>query len=703
MFEYMTFLNPAVLIGLLAAAIPVIIHLLNLRRLKKIEFSTLTFLKELQKNKIRKIKIKQWLLLALRVLIILFIVFAFARPALRGLSIARTTSAAKTTAVLIIDDSFSMSVLSQRGSYFNQAKDFAKQIIEQLKEGDEAALIFMSDEKQQPNLTNNFNSLIDELNRKEISFAKPDLNKVITLAAQLVNKSKNFNREIYLLTDFQKNIFPSEETKSDLSELLNENIKLYSFSLADKTVFNLGIDELKVNNQIFEKDKPITFLVSVSNYSQQDVQNGVLSLFLNGKRAAQKSFDVESGESVIIDVDAVSDATGFIDVSAEIETDEIEQDNRRFTSVFIPDVISTLIISDESASSRFLNLVLQTVGNDKIKFDEKNSTQLAGLQLKNYDVIFLCSDNVFQNIEKLNQFVKDGGSIVFIPSVNADLNKLNSNLQKLNLPLAPGFAGKLNDKSLSMQFEKIDFNHPIFLNLFRKDDKKNIESPLINYFIKYSTQGKGTSIITLTEGSSFMSEFKLDKGKIFFFNTAFDAGWSNLVIKTIFAPLVVKTVFYLSQKENLQNNLIAGETISIDLNKINSAQIKVVRPDSSADFINIDLVNQKFVEYINTDLTGFYKIFSGNELIDNIAVNHEKSESSPVYADEKDFEKYLEQLNFKGNLIVVDKNKNPLETINQARFGSELWRAFLLIAIILAVIEMTIARNVKKDLEGINN
>ncbi|BDQ03121.1 MAG: hypothetical protein KatS3mg037_1696 [Ignavibacterium sp.] len=699
----MTFLNPAVLIGLLAAAIPVIIHLLNLRKLKKIEFSTLAFLKELQKNKIRKIKIKQWLLLVLRVLIVLLIVFAFARPALRGLSIAGTTSAAKTTAVLIIDDSFSMSVLSQRGSYFNQAKDFAKQIIEQLKEGDEAALIFMSDENQQPKLTNNFNSLIEELNQKEISFTKPDLNKVITLAAQLVNRSNNFNREIYLFTDFQKNIFPSEEIKSDLSELLNENIKLYSFSLSDKTVFNLGVDELKVNNQIFEKDKPITFLVSVSNYSQQNVQNGVLSLFLNGKRAAQKSFDADAGKSVVVDVDALSDATGFIDVAAEIETDDIEQDNRRFNSVFIPDKIPTLIISDESASSRFLKLALQTVGNDKIKFDEKNSNQLAALQLKNYDVIFLCSDNVFQNIEKLNQFVKDGGSLVVIPSVNADLNKLNSNLQKLNLPLASGYAGKMNDKSLSVQFDKIEFNHPIFLNLFRKDDKKNIESPLINYFIKYSTQGKGSSIITLTEGSSFLSEYKLGKGKIFFFNTAFDAGWSNFALKTIFAPLVVKMVFYLSQKENLQNNLIAGETISIDLNKINSAQIKVVRPDSSADFINIDLVNQKFVEYTNTDLAGFYKIFSGNELIDNIAVNNEKSESNPVYADEKDFEKYLEQLNFKGNLIVVDKNKNPLETINQARFGSELWRAFLLIAIILAVIEMTIARNVKKDLEGINN
>lgn len=698
----MTFLNPAVLIGLLAATIPVIIHLLNLRKLKKIEFSTLAFLKELQKNKIRKIKIKQWLLLILRVLIILLIVLAFARPALRGLSIAGTTSAAKTTAVMIIDDTFSMSVLSQNGSYFNQAKDLSKKIIEQLKEGDEAALIFLSQANQQQNLTNDFNSLINDLNRKEISYRKPDLSKAITLSAQLVNKSKNFNREIYLFSDFQKNILPSEKTKSDLSELLNENVKLYWFSLSDKKVFNLGIDELKVNNQIFEKDKPITFLVTVTNYSDQNVQNGVLSLFVNNKRSAQKSFDVESGKSVLIDVDASPDTAGFIDVVAEIETDDIENDNRRFSSIFIPDNLSALIVSDENSSSKFLKLALQTINNGKIKLDERNSNQLGGLELKNFDVVFLCSDNLSQNADKLNKFLKDGGSLVIIPSFNTDLTKLNDVLQKLNLPLASGFAGKLNDKTLSVQFDKIDFNHPIFLNLFRKNDKKNIESPTINYFLKYSTQGKGINIITLTEGSSFLSEFKSGNGKIFFFNTAFDPTWSNFPIKTIFAPLIIKTVFYLSQKENLQNNLIAGEPITIDLNKIKSAQIKVVRPDNSAEFLNIDLTNQKFVEYTHTDLAGFYKIFSGNELIENIAVNHEKSESSPVYADARDFEKYLEQINFKGNLITINKNKNPLEAINQARFGSELWRIFLLVAIILAVLEMTIARNVKSDLEGIS-
>ena len=140
----MTFLNPAVLFGLFAASIPVLIHLFNLRKLKKIEFSTLAFLKELQKNRIRKIKLKQWLLLALRVLIILLLVLAFARPTLEGVAIGGTTSAAQTTAVFILDDTFSMSIVDADGSYLNQAKQSIQELVRNLQEGDEVALILVS-------------------------------------------------------------------------------------------------------------------------------------------------------------------------------------------------------------------------------------------------------------------------------------------------------------------------------------------------------------------------------------------------------------------------------------------------------------------------------------------------------------------------------------------------------------------------------
>lgn len=698
----MTFLNPAVLIGLLAASIPVLIHLLNLRKLKKIEFSTLAFLKELQKNKIRKIKIKQWLLLALRVLIILFIVLAFARPALRGLSIAGTTSAAKTSSVFVLDNSFSMSVLGQSGSYFNQAKYLTKLIANQLGEGDESFLILLSDNIPDLKPTQDFNSFNSNLNLSKISFSKGNLQNALLKAGELANGSKNFNREIYLFTDFQKNIFPDDMSVSDMSELLNENIKLYSFPFSEKKVFNLGIDDLKINSQIFEKDKPIEFTITVSNYSDRDYQNGVISLFFNDKRVAQKSYDVDAGKSSLINIEASASETGYINIRAEIESDDIEQDNKRFGLIYIPETIKVLLISDDNISTKFIKLALQTIEENKIILDEKKTSQFNSLPLIDYDVIIYCSDKSGSDNRKFKEVFSQGIGVMLVPPFNVNLNDFNNLLRQINLPVAQSFAGKINDKSISVKFDKIDFEHPLFRNIFLKEDKKSIESPSFNYFIKYSTGGYGQNIITLSEGSSFLSEFKQIKSKVLLFNSAHDLSWNDFPLKTIYAPLLIKSIFYLSQKEQKENYFIAGNTVFLNSNKFNSALLRVVKPDSTEELVNLSGSDKATYEYKNLDISGIYKFYSGDQLIEEIAVNHDKSESNPDYADKQEIRKYLDHINFKGNLIVIDKNDNPLEAIKQARFGSELWRIFLLIAIFLAVAEMTIARNVKKEVEGIS-
>ncbi|HDZ58711.1 MAG TPA: VWA domain-containing protein, partial [Ignavibacteriales bacterium] len=219
----MIFLNPVVLFGLIAASIPVIIHLLNLRKLKKINFSTLKFLNELQKNKIRRVKLKQWLLLALRMLIILFLVTAFARPTLEGVSIGGTTSAAKTTAVFVLDDTFSMSVIGQNGSYFNQAKQIIKNLINELEEGDDAALILVSGNKsEEVGLSANLKKFASKVDNITVSDASGFINNALIRAANLISQSKNFNKEIYLLTDFQANRIADKNNITDLSKLLND-------------------------------------------------------------------------------------------------------------------------------------------------------------------------------------------------------------------------------------------------------------------------------------------------------------------------------------------------------------------------------------------------------------------------------------------------------------------------------------------------
>ncbi|KAB2837398.1 MAG: VWA domain-containing protein, partial [Melioribacteraceae bacterium] len=278
----MVFLNPAVLFGLLAASIPVVIHLLNLRKLKKIEFSTLAFLKELQKTKIRRIKLKQWILLALRILIILLLVAAFARPTIKSFSIGGTASAAKTSAVIILDDTYSMSVVTDNGSYLNRAKQTAKSLLGEFQEGDEVSIILLSNEKKL-DATSNFTSAKNFIDETEISFTGGTIHNSLIKAAQILSESKNFNKEIYLLSDFQKTELKNAETTlSDLSDLIPSNIRIYTFDFASEEPANLALTDFKVNNQIFEIGKLINFSASVKNTSDKSFNNSVVSLFING-------------------------------------------------------------------------------------------------------------------------------------------------------------------------------------------------------------------------------------------------------------------------------------------------------------------------------------------------------------------------------------------------------------------------------------
>ena len=206
----------------------------------------------------------------------------------------------------------------------------------------------------------------------------------------------------------------------------------------------------------------------------------------------------------------------------------------------------------------------------------------------------------------------------------------------------------------------------------------------------------------MVDGSSFLSEYKIGKEKVFVFNSAPVLSWSDFPIKSIFAPLMNKSVAYLSSKERDGNIFLAGEEVTINLKNTNASQIKIVRPNKSDEFINLkDNSGRDYLAYSKTNIAGSYKFYSGANQIENISINTDPAESIIEYANESEFEDYLEQIKFSGKYVSIDKEENISQKIMQARFGSELWRYFLLIAIILALVEMTIARNAKKDLEGI--
>ncbi len=696
----MTFLNPAILIGLAAATIPVIIHLLNLRKLKKIEFSTLIFLKELQKNKIRRVKLKQWLLLALRVLIILLIVTAFARPTLEGVSIGGTTSAAKTTALFILDDSFSMSVVDQNGSYINQAEQTIKELLSNLEEGDEAGLILISgDTGGEVPVTTNINSVAEKLKNVNASNASGTINSALIKASNLILESKNFNKEIYLLSDFQKDRIAIEQNLTDLGQTLNEQVKLYSFDYSGKEVYNIGISKLKVITKIFEINKPISFEATVTNYSNQTVNNLVVSLFVGGKRSAQKSIDLASNKAKIVQLEGTANENGFVDIIVEIEDDEVSVDNKRFGSIFIPEKISVLLLYDKFNDIRFVKLALQSAAaNGNLELDEKPLSKISTIKLNNYDAVIIIGSKVIDRSDGLRKFLSEGGGVIIFPSSKPELTGFQGLLNSLKLPQPKEIIYYSEQINKTVDIEKVDYDHPLLQNIFRDEQKKEIESPIIQNYYKISPMGIGKSIISLLDGSSFLSEYDFERGKIFVFNVPPVLEWSDFPIKSIFAPIIYKAVVYLSAEDRSESEYIAGEPLNINISRRTLPVIKVVRPDRSEDLINLNGKDSDFLNYGKTYLSGNYKIYSGVDLLETISVNTDQLESNVNYISDDEFEDYLKEINFKGAHIKITKGEDPVTLILQARFGSELWRYFLIAAFLLALIEMTIARSAKKEL-----
>ena len=391
--------------------------------------------------------------------------------------------------------------------------------------------------------------------------------------------------------------------------------------------------------------------------------------------------------------------SGVIELVAELEEDDIEYDNKFYSILNVPEKITILIISDDLEDSKYINLALSTSSESLFSIDEIKGNQINTINLSNYDCVFLIGIGNIIKGNNLNQFVKSGGRMIIMPS-STDTNEDATNV--LNSFGITDFGRRvtISEENQFNSFENINYEHSLFQNIFNEINPK-IESPRIISYIKNSPSGNGESIITLLDGSSFLSEYKYETGRVFLFNVSPVLTWSDLPLKSIFAPIINRSIYYLTSNRNSSKGYLAGEIITVDISNLKFPQVKVIRPDKSEEYLNIDS-NLKFLKYNNSDQIGIYKFYSGNELIDAVAVNVDLNESNLKQFSQIDFESLLKENNFKGTILTMD-NSNYKNEITQARFGSELWRIFLLITLILVLLEMFIAKNAKKELADLNN
>ncbi len=692
----MTFLNPTFLFALFASAIPILIHILNLRRLKTVDFSNLKFLKELQRSRIKAIKIKQIILLILRVLAIVFLVLAFSRPVIKGyLFNPMISGQAKSSVVIILDNTLSMASADENGEFINQAKSSAQSIADILSESDEFALVRLSELPSiaTDGFTHNISFLRRLIDESEFTYTHRKISDAIVVASKLIEKAKNLNREVYIISDFQKGGFSSIDTLLKLPA----DVRVFLVNVGKFNGENFSVDKVELKNRVIFSGRTVGVETVISNHTDRDVSNFVVSLFLGGKRIAQRSVNLKANASQTIDFNVLTeDLSGFVDGFVEIEDDDFNFDNRRYFSFFIPTEIKVLLVGVED-DLKFLKLAFQSAqemyNKSFFKIAQISPQMVSGVNFSNFDVVFIVKPNQFDVgvLRKLKSFVSEGGGLIIFLGGNLNLQSFNQNFSSVF-----GLSGFGEVVRQRVSFSKLDINHPIFEGVFAEMPKR-FDSPEIREYVKLKADYSFTTIIGLSDGSPFLIEKKEGNGRVLIFTSEPTDKVSDFPYKGIFIPLVFQSTLYLSNFLFLSAEYTIGDTVEFRAEMFSRfygqslKDLKLGRPDGSDFAFKPDA---SFIKIYQTTIPGIYTISSaGSKNLLKLAFNPPKEEFNCEKEDESQVEIFLDKFGVKQfKKIDYSERLKIKDEILRSRYGVELWKFFVALSVLMLLAESIISR-----------
>ena len=661
-------------------------------------------------------------MLVLRTLFVILVVFAFSRPTLKGSLPGGLAAQAKTTAVIVFDDSQSMTASDEQGELLHQAKNTALAIMNLLKDGDEVFLLKLSDvpvdgTAEIPLAQRNFPAIRNTINGITPSSIHRTIEDALRFTARLLAVSRNFNKEVYLVSDFQSG---SLESKTKILKT-NENLfapttQFFFIPLGKRELQNVSVESLEIPNTIFDVNKPFIVIAKLTNHGTSNVQNHVVSVYQDGSRVGQQGVDIRAGQSVETEFTLVPKHSGFLEGRIELEDDDLEFDNTRFFTVPIPEELHVLLVGNASDLT-YLRLNLATRLTDSsasLKINQITYDRISSSQLSNTDAVVLSNlhELTHDQSSALKNYLHDGGGILFFPGAHTDGNTFNTGIATpLGISTVVASENNLMSQPTNsfIEFDKVDLHHPLFAGMFEEAEAKQsggithqqrvLESPRINKAIHFVPGPKSRSIITLTNGYPFLVEEQVGTGHIILFSVASNTEWSDLPMKGLFVPLVHRSLAYLAQRSVLNRSLLVGEGTTIHFRTAVLPELTITKPGNQVILVNPQqIAAEKSIRFSDNDLPGLYTVASAHSIVDKFAVNVDPDESNTSPSDKKHRDAMVRRIGIADNSIhTITQPQEVQRIITESRLGSELWKQFLIAALIIAMIEMFVARDSKRS------
>lgn len=680
----MNFLHSVLLYALAAATLPLLIHLFTRSRSRVIVFSTLRFLKELQKNKLSRLKLRQFLLLLLRTLIILLVVLGFSRPTCRR-SDAGGSTAARTSAVIVLDNSYSMARQTQGQSLYDGASKAAAQLLPLFKEGDELFLVSSTDTSaelarlayQSPE------RLRQALAQWPLDARPTNFSAALRFSDRLLRQARNVNKELYLVADMQRSGFGNDSLPKPPA-----SIRRYALPVLARNSGNLSCDLVTIKSAILQKDHVLEGETDIRNTGQR-AQNKLLQIFINQKQVAQAMAEVPAGGSVTVPWRCVLDQTGFMSGYAMLEDDDWLEDNRFYFSFFVPERIRTGLVGAEGPDGYYLQLALQPNRQTSFIYDvvPTSAEQLAFHKADDLDVLVLCNISALSTaaVEWIDNFCRLGKGVIFILGPQTDLALYNRELhRRLGMPLLRDVMGSLQAPASTFGLGAVDLQHPLFHGLFETPQAR-FGDPVFHWAIRMVPDDATTTVIPFSSGDPFLIEWQHASARFLAFAAGFQERVSDLAYRAMFAPLMHRSISYVHSRSKENAELLStGDRLRYQLPaELLAATIEMHRPDQRNERMAVVRMGDQghWIIYPATDCPGLYQLTAQGKVLTQWAVNLPASERDVQPLDN-------EQLQKRFSLQPLQPSVNLAQTIVEQRSGKELWSYFIWAALVLLCIEM---------------
>jgi hypothetical protein len=583
------FLNHPLMLGwLAAAAAPLVIHLLSKRKYRQVQWAAMQYLLAALRKNSRRIQIEQWLLLAMRTLLIALLVMAMAEPVVEhaGLQLGSTQ---RTHKVLVIDGSYSMAYKPSDKSRFDRAKELADHIVDESSQGDGFTLVLMSAPPRVVVGTPAFEprEFRQEIDNLRLPHGGGDLAATLVKVEELLTAAAReyprlVREEVYFLSDMGRTTWAPElrgptAAKEFLarSQRLSKRAKLYPIDLGQAASDNQALTALATAEPFATVSRQVTLEGEVHNFGRQPRPHQLVELFVDGRRAGEEHVDLTPGGSAAVAFSYRFENAGNHAVELRLAGDLLDIDNHRWLALPVKERLRVLCVNGKPGGGSYrgatdyltVALAPASAGREQnlVQPDVVAESGLLEADLGAYDCVFLANVGQFtaSEVGVLAAYLRRGGGLVFFlgDQVQADnYNRRLSGQSTDGLRVLPATLAGVAPRG-QYRFNPLGYQHPLLAPFREQEQGGLLTTPIFDY-VKLLVPGNSTAKVALgfDTGDPAIVEDTIGRGRSIVVATSADTSWNTMPMWPSYLPVVQELLNLAVRGQQAEHNVLVGQS-----------------------------------------------------------------------------------------------------------------------------------------------